>query len=67
MLHLYPLIRAQTRINQLTQISERITRTARQYPWLSVPLLPPHLLVRWLNKRELRKLDRLGYPIKTSN
>ena len=67
LLHLYPLIKAQTRIDRLIRISERITNTARQHPWLSVPLLPPHLLVRWLNRREINKLNRLGYPVKTSN
>jgi len=66
-LYLSPLIKAKARIDRLTDLSRQITRTARRYPWLSPALLPPHVLVLWLNRREVKKLDALGYPVQLTN
>ena len=63
MLYLSPLIKAKARIDRLTDLSRQITRTAKRYPWLSPALLPPHLLVRWLNRREVDRLNSIGYPL----
>jgi hypothetical protein len=62
-LYLSPLIKAKARIDRLTSLSRQITRTAQHHPWLSPLLIPPHLVVRWLNTRELRRLQTIGYPL----
>lgn len=63
MLHLTPLLQAKHRIEHLASISRRIVDTSKRHPWLSMPLLPPHLVVRWLSQREYAKLNDLGYPL----
>lgn len=63
MLYLTPLLKAKRRIERLATISRQITDTTKRYPWLSVPLLPPHLAVRWLSWREYQRLNNLGYPL----
>lgn len=63
MLHLTPLLKAKRRIERLTTVSHRIVDTSKRHPWLSLPLLPPHLLVRWLSRREYERLNNLGYPL----
>lgn len=63
MLYLTPLLKAKRRIDRLATISRQITDTTLRYPWLSVPLLPPHLAVRWLSRREYQRLNNLGYPL----
>ncbi len=63
MLYLSPLIKAKARIDRLTSLSRQITRTAQHHPWLSPFLIPPHLLVRWLNEREIHRLQTIGYPL----
>lgn len=63
MLYLTPLIKAKHRIERLASISRRIVDTSKRYPWLSIPLLPPHAVVRWLSRREYNKLNDLGYPL----
>jgi hypothetical protein len=62
-LYLTPLIKAKRRIERLTTLSRRIVTTAQRHPWLSLPLLPPHLLVRWLSNREYKRIGTMGYPL----
>ena len=63
MLHLTPLLKAKHRIERLASISRRIVDTSKRHPWLSIPLLPPHAVVRWLSWREFNRLNDLGYPL----
>lgn len=63
MLYLTPLLKAKHRIERLASISRRIVDTSKRYPWLSIPLLPPHLVVRWLSGREYNRLNNMGYPL----
>ena len=63
MLYLTPLLKAKRRIERLTSVSRRITQASKAYPWLSIPLLPPHLIIRWLSRREYTRLNELGYPL----
>jgi hypothetical protein len=65
-LYLSPLIKAKARIDRLTDISRHITQAAKRHPWLSPALLAPHLLVRWLNRREIDRLQHIGYPLTRS-
>jgi hypothetical protein len=62
-LYLTPLLKAKHRIERFASISRRIVDTSKRHPWLSIPLLPPHLLVRWLSRREYDRLNDLGYPL----
>lgn len=63
MLYLTPLLKAKRRIERLASVSQQIAATSRRHPWLSLPLLPPHLVVRWLSRREYERLNNLGYPL----
>ena len=63
MLYLTPLLKAKRRIDRLAVVSRRLTDTCKRYPWLSLPLLPPHLALRWLSRREYERLNTLGYPL----
>ena len=63
MLYLTPLLKAKRRIERLATVSRRIVETSKRHPWLSIPLLPPHLVVRWLSRREYQRLNNLGYPL----
>jgi len=62
-LYLTPLLKAKRRIERLATVSRRIVETSQRHPWLSIPLLPPHLVVRWLSRREYQRLNNLGYPL----
>ena len=63
MLYLTPLLKAKRRIERLANVSRKIVQTSKQHPWLALPLLPPHLVVRWLSRREYERLNTLGYPL----
>lgn len=63
MLYLTPLLKAKRRIERLATVSRHIVETSKRHPWLSIPLLPPHLMVRWLSRREYQRLNNLGYPL----
>ncbi len=63
MLYLTPLFQAKRRIERLASVSRQLTDTCKRYPWLAIPLLPPHLVVRWLSRREYERLNTLGYPL----
>jgi len=62
-LYLTPLFKAKRRIERLASVSRQLTETSKLYPWLAIPLLPPHLVVRWLSRREYERLSNLGYPL----
>lgn len=66
MLYLTPLFKAKRRIERLASVSRQLTETSKRYPWLTLPLLPPHLVVRWLSRREYERLNDLGYPLTRS-
>lgn len=63
MLYLSPLMTAKRRIDRFSSLSRQLVTTSRNHPWLALPLLPPHALLRWLTHREYQKLNQLGYPL----
>lgn len=64
MLRLHPLLKAHRRLERISGAFRAVNRLATSNAPAAVALLPVAFGLRFLTRREMRRLERLGYPVR---